>query len=81
VEFSEDSSMADEERFGARLRELRQAAGLTQEQLAIKAGVKVGTLRDIEQSRNSPRWKTVLALSEALGVSCEAFRPAAAAEG
>jgi transcriptional regulator with XRE-family HTH domain len=65
--------MPEAERFGERLRELRAAAGLTQEQLAEKAGVKVGTLRDLEQTRNSPRWTTVVALSRALGVSCEAF--------
>jgi transcriptional regulator with XRE-family HTH domain len=72
--------MAGSEHFGARLRELRTGAGLTQEKLAIQAGVKVGTLRDIEQSRNNPRWATVVALSRALGVSCEAFLEAPVGE-
>jgi transcriptional regulator with XRE-family HTH domain len=61
-------------RFGLRLRELREAAGLTQQQLADAAGLKLGGLRDIEQGASrAPRWDTVLALANALGVDCMAF--------
>src|SRR5262245_38249399 len=60
--------------FAGRLRELREAAGLTREQLAEKAGLKAGGVRDIEQGRRSPQWETVLALCGALGCSCEEFR-------
>jgi transcriptional regulator with XRE-family HTH domain len=59
--------------FAARLKELRERAELSQEQLAHKAGLKVGGIRDLEQGRNSPKWETVIALAKALGVSCEAF--------
>jgi transcriptional regulator with XRE-family HTH domain len=59
--------------FAARLRELRERAGLTQQQLADRAGLKLGGIRDLEQERNKPMWETVLALAGALGVDCNAF--------
>lgn len=59
--------------FAGRLRELRDKAGLTQQGLAIAAGLKVGGIRDLEQGRNIPGWDTVLALCQALGVACDAF--------
>jgi transcriptional regulator with XRE-family HTH domain len=59
--------------FGPRLKELREAAGLSQVQLAEKAGIGAGGLRDIEQGRATPRWDTILALCQALGVDCSAF--------
>ena len=66
--------------FGRRLRELREAAGLTQMELAEKvkaAGVSYGAVRDIEQGKSkSPTWDTVLALAAALGVDCAAFNAA-----
>jgi transcriptional regulator with XRE-family HTH domain len=55
------------------LKELREAAGLTQPQLAEKAGLSKAGIADIEQGRRVPSWDTVLALATALGVSCEAF--------
>jgi transcriptional regulator with XRE-family HTH domain len=60
--------------FGGRLRDLREAAGLTRQELAEKAGLKAGGVRDIEQGRRSPQWETVLALCGALNCSCEEFR-------
>jgi transcriptional regulator with XRE-family HTH domain len=66
--------------FAGRLRELREASGMTQSQLAEKAGLKVGGVRDLEQARNKPTWETVLALSAALGVDCNAFTQAPAKE-
>jgi transcriptional regulator with XRE-family HTH domain len=59
--------------FAGRLRELREAKGLSREQLAESAGMKVGGIRDLEQGVRSPTWKTVLALCQALSVSCEEF--------
>jgi transcriptional regulator with XRE-family HTH domain len=59
--------------FAGRLRELREAAGLSREQLAERSGLKVGGIRDIEQARRSPAWETVVALCQALGVRCDAF--------
>ncbi len=61
------------EHFGRRLRELREAARLTQEQLAEKVGVKRDAVVRWESSKREPVWSSVLALAAALGVSCEAF--------
>jgi transcriptional regulator with XRE-family HTH domain len=64
--------------FTGRLKELREASGLTQRQLAEAAGLKEAGIRDLEQGRRMPSWETVLALGKALGVDCTAFatRPA-----
>ena len=59
--------------FAQRLKELREASGMTQQALADLAGLKLGGIRDLEQGRNKPTWETVLALASALGVSCVVF--------
>jgi transcriptional regulator with XRE-family HTH domain len=66
--------MADAEGFGARLRELREKAGLTQEDLAERAGVKRGAVARWESGAREPSWGNIVALADALGVSTEAFR-------
>jgi transcriptional regulator with XRE-family HTH domain len=66
--------------FAGRLRELREGKGWTQSQLADKAGLSEGGVRDLEQGRRKPSWETVLALASALGVSCDAFATQPAAE-
>jgi DNA-binding SARP family transcriptional activator/DNA-binding XRE family transcriptional regulator len=54
-------------RFGAMVRIHRRQAGLTQQELAARAGLSVAALRDIEQSRRCrPRSSTLVALSSAL---------------
>ena len=56
--------------FGAALRRHRIAAGLTQEQLAERAGLSVRGIQDLERgARRSPHPETVRRLSEALGQS------------
>jgi transcriptional regulator with XRE-family HTH domain len=67
--------------FGERLRELRQAAGLSQPQLADAAGVPVGSIRNYEQGQREPYWFVVFKLAKALGVSCEAFAACVPVEG
>ena len=59
--------------FAVRLRELREAAGLTQSQLADRAGMHLHGITKLEQGDRAPAWATVLALAEALEVGCEAF--------
>src|SRR5205814_414078 len=59
--------------FAGRLRQLREANGLTQQELASKAGLKLGGIQNLESGRRLPGWKTALALAEALGVSVEEF--------
>ncbi len=53
--------------FGFWVRSYRREAGLTQRQLAAKAGLSVGALRDIEQSRRTrPRAASLASLVSAL---------------
>jgi transcriptional regulator with XRE-family HTH domain len=59
--------------FGRRLRELRESTGMNRVELAKKAGLSEGGVRDLEQGHRHPSWETVLKLAGALGVSCEAF--------
>lgn len=59
--------------FGERLRQLREKANLTQEALAQKAGMSIGSVRNYEQGIREPYWRGVFQLAKALGVSSEAF--------
>lgn len=62
----EDRWVADEP-FAARLKKLREQAKLTQEQLAEKSGLDVGTVRQLEQgTRTNPLWQTICALARGL---------------
>jgi transcriptional regulator with XRE-family HTH domain len=68
--------------FGPRLRELREAAGLTQVQLAERAGLHPQGVVKLERGEREPAWSTVVALCAALDVSCERFlEPAGAKPG
>lgn len=59
---------------GRRVKELRDAAGMTQQALAVKAGMAIGVLARIEQGHtNDPRASTLRALAGALGVSIDAI--------
>ena len=60
-------------KFNDRLRELRDKAGLTQVQLAERAGIPIGSVRAHEQGQRIPSWGSVVALARALGVDCTAF--------
>lgn len=60
--------------FGARLRELREEKGITQAELAEKAGLAAETVAQLERARYEPSWNSVIALADALGVSTEALR-------
>jgi transcriptional regulator with XRE-family HTH domain len=57
--------------FGETLASLREAAGLTQMQLALQAGISVDNLRRWEQDRHLPRVDDAYLLAKALGVSVE----------
>jgi transcriptional regulator with XRE-family HTH domain len=66
------------EHFAGRLKELREQAGLTQQQLADKAGIGKDSVAQLEQGRNQASWAFVLALADALGITPNDFRQAAA---
>jgi transcriptional regulator with XRE-family HTH domain len=62
------------ETLGGRLRELRSQAGLTQEELAARSGVLVGTVRNWEQDQRSPAaLLTLYRLAKALELPMERF--------
>lgn len=52
---------------GDRIRRLREAQGMTQEELAKAAGIGRVTLVRIETGDRSPRYATLMALAKALG--------------
>jgi transcriptional regulator with XRE-family HTH domain len=60
--------------FARRLTELREAVGLSQYEVAKRAGVTRQTLSRLEMGASVPSWPTVQALAKALGVSTEAFQ-------
>ena len=66
----EDSRFRDQaELLAARLRAVRTDRGLTQEQLAARAGVAASTLRKIETARVvEPGYFTMVAIADALGI-------------
>ena len=58
-----------EKQFGERIRELRLARGLSQEELAFKSGMHRTYLGSIERGERNPSLKNIAAIAEALGVS------------
>jgi len=54
--------------FGATLRRLRVGAGLSQEDLALEAGIQRNFVSLIELGRNQPTITTVCKLARALGL-------------
>lgn len=54
--------------FGAALRRVRRAAGMTQEQLGLEAGVQRNFISLIETGQNQPTIVTVARLARALGM-------------
>ena len=65
--------MDDEFDTGGRLKALRQAAGLSQRQLAERAGVPHGQISMIETGRSSPSVASLRRILGGLGTSMSAF--------
>ena len=59
------------ETMGVRLQRLRKAAGLTQAELAERAGVPLRSLLNWEQDRRQPRLDAALGLARVLSVQVE----------
>ena len=60
--------------FGLFLKEKRKETGLTQEQLAAKAGVGLRFIRDVEQGKKSIRLDTLNAVLSLFGYQAEPGR-------
>lgn len=56
---------------GAALRRLRLGAGMTQEELAHRAGIGVASLSRIETALANPTWTTVMRILEGLNLTLE----------
>jgi transcriptional regulator with XRE-family HTH domain len=65
--------MAEAAWIGGRIREMREARGWSRTDLAEAAGVSMRAVTQWERNEREPSWGNVLALAEALGVTCEAF--------
>jgi transcriptional regulator with XRE-family HTH domain len=59
--------------FAEMLRELRDAAGLSEAKLAVATGMPVGTIHNYALGRRAPSFSAVVRIAKALGVTCEAF--------
>src|SRR4051812_43187740 len=71
--YGQEAGLMNAEGFAGRPGELRSAGALSKQALAERAGLKRLAGARLETGRNDPAWRTVLALSKALGVTCEAF--------
>lgn len=60
--------------FARRLRQLREAAGLSVAELAAKLGVSRQAVHQLEAGRAQPAWETVQRLADVLGLSTEDLR-------
>jgi len=60
-------------RLGQTLSKIRDAEGLTQEELSFKSGISLSGIRKIEQGQTWPRFQTVKALADALNESVESL--------
>ncbi len=52
-----------------RIKQIREAANITQADLAFDAGIRVATLSEIETGKGNPRLSTLAAIAEHLNVS------------
>ncbi|MBW6395806.1 helix-turn-helix domain-containing protein [Thermus sp. SYSU G05001] len=60
---------------GKRVRELRERAGLSQHELAKRAGLTQGMIWQIEEGRKRPSVASLLAIARALNVSPSELLP------
>jgi transcriptional regulator with XRE-family HTH domain len=58
-----------QKQFGKRVRELRKAKGLSQEELAFKAGIHRTYIGGIERGERNPSLKNIASIAKALGIS------------
>lgn len=66
--------MAASEWFPERLKEIRERKNITQQQLADLIGVGQTAVARWETGVRKPTWESVLAICDALEISCDEFR-------
>ena len=57
------------EALGSRIQQFREAHGLTQEELAVQAGISVKHISVLERGVKQPRLATLVTIAEVLGVT------------
>lgn len=62
-----------QKQFGNRVKDLRLARGLSQEELAFRAGIHRTYLGGIERGERNPALKNIAAIARALGVTLSEF--------
>lgn len=65
---------------GDRIREIREDLGLTQDQLAARAGVSKGFLSDVENNKRNLSSRNLLSIATAVGTSVDYLLRGARAE-
>jgi transcriptional regulator with XRE-family HTH domain len=65
----------DKSLMGLRIRTLREAARLSQDELASRAGLSKTTYQNIEWGRANPEWETLAAIAGALGMDIPTMLP------
>jgi transcriptional regulator with XRE-family HTH domain len=60
--------------YGARLRALREKAGLSQSALGEMVGIASNSIARIERSESEPTWGLARRLADALNTSLDSFR-------
>ncbi|MFI8438642.1 helix-turn-helix domain-containing protein [Streptomyces sp. NPDC079020] len=64
----DDRVLARRRAVGGHLRAARLYANLSQEQVALGAGIRIATYSNIEQAHASPRLDTLIRIADAIGV-------------
>ena len=72
---TEEWKQQQRERLGVRSRSLREAAGMSQLQLAELAGIQPSHLSRIEAGKYAVTFETVQAIAEALGMTVDLVDP------
>jgi transcriptional regulator with XRE-family HTH domain len=68
AERSDDAPVEPKEQFGMNLRRLRDAAGLTQLDLALECGMEMAEISRYELGQRDPRLSTIARLAAGLGL-------------
>lgn len=61
---------------GLAIKGLREARGLTQEELASRADTTIGTISRMESAKSAPAWATVMQVIDAMSISLPALAEA-----
>ena len=75
---TDEQKQATRDRIGQRIADLRKLAGMSQEQLAAKAGLQRTHISRIEAGKYAVTLETVQAIAEALGMTVDIISPALA---